>query len=189
MTLLRRAPREVYRLYGEDEFLSCADAGGRSEATTDSFEVHVPAAGRRALQRILGTTMLLATAGALGGLIALTTMPSAPRARRRATTGRLAGAGSFSSSRPVGLNARPRPASADVQPGVQARARTPVAVRAVSLGRGRRSPRAVRREVVDVAAARRIGIRTVAELPPSPSSDRVSAPQQPGGRAEFGFER
>ena len=77
MSLLQRAPREVYRVFDEDEFLARGAAQlGNSPAT--------PQAAERRLRRIAGTTVLVAAAGALGGLLTVTGMFSVPGARRRA---------------------------------------------------------------------------------------------------------
>jgi hypothetical protein len=76
MTLLRRAPREVYRVYGEAEFLAdplCDERMRKPDA----------AAGARRLNRIAGATVLVAAAGAVGGLIAWTSTPSIASNRRR----------------------------------------------------------------------------------------------------------
>ncbi len=70
--LLRRAPREVYRVYGEEEFFATA-ADERSEPTDG--------AGEQRLQRVAGATVLLAAAGAVGGLIAITSLSTAAGAR------------------------------------------------------------------------------------------------------------
>jgi hypothetical protein len=76
MTLLRRAPREVYRVYGEDEFLA--------DPLCDERMRKLPAAaGARRLTRIAGATILVAAAGAVGGLIASTSTPSIAGNRRR----------------------------------------------------------------------------------------------------------
>jgi hypothetical protein len=76
MTLLRRAPREVYRVYSEEEFLAdplCDERMRKPDA----------AAGGRRLNRIAGATVLVAAAGAVGGLIAWTSAPSIAGSRRR----------------------------------------------------------------------------------------------------------
>jgi hypothetical protein len=66
MTLLRRAPREVYRVYSEAEFFDGA-AG---------VEVFAPAtatgAGERRLRRLAGAAMLAGAVGTMGGAVVLT---------------------------------------------------------------------------------------------------------------------
>ncbi|HEY3959346.1 MAG TPA: hypothetical protein VGL68_02435 [Solirubrobacteraceae bacterium] len=65
MTLLRRAPREVYRVYGEAEFFEGA-AG---------MELFTPAtssgAGERRLRRLAGAAMLAGAVGTMGGAVVL----------------------------------------------------------------------------------------------------------------------
>lgn len=76
MMLLRRAPREVYRVYSEAEFLAdplCDERMRKVDAT----------ARVRRLNRIAGATVLVAAAGAVGALIAWTSTPSIAGSRRR----------------------------------------------------------------------------------------------------------
>jgi hypothetical protein len=89
MTVLRRTPREVYRVYGEDEFLAHI-------ADHRDIEPAAPASAQRLLHRVAGTTMLLAAAGIVGGLVALTSLSSGTGARRRIASGLLAANGSRS---------------------------------------------------------------------------------------------
>jgi hypothetical protein len=89
MTVLRRASREVYRVYGEYEFLARV-------ADHQDVEPAVPASSQRSLHRVAGTTMLLAAAGMVGGLVALTSLSTGTGARRRIATGLLAANGSRS---------------------------------------------------------------------------------------------
>lgn len=76
MTLLRRAPREVYRVYSEEEFF----------AETTPHAEHVDAASpgstERQLQRLAGATVLLVTVGMVGGMIVVSSV-SSPASRRR----------------------------------------------------------------------------------------------------------
>ncbi len=76
MTLLQRTPREVYRVFDEDQFLA-RGAGqlGESPATLLATE--------RRLRRIAGTTALVAAAGAVGGLLTVAGLFSVSGARRR----------------------------------------------------------------------------------------------------------
>jgi hypothetical protein len=91
MTLLRRAPREVYRVYGEREFLADMCHDERPEAARSEI-------GPRRLQRVVGTTMLLAATGAVGGLIAITSLSSVAGDRRRGRADLLAATSSLVSS-------------------------------------------------------------------------------------------
>ncbi|MGH2865236.1 MAG: hypothetical protein ACRDJX_08310 [Solirubrobacteraceae bacterium] len=80
MTLLRRKPREVYRVYSEDEFLADPLCDERMRSRDG-------ASGGRRLKRVLGATLLFAALGAIAGLIAWTTaLPAAGRRRERART-------------------------------------------------------------------------------------------------------
>jgi hypothetical protein len=92
MTLLRRAPREVYRVYGEREFL--ADA-----CHDERFEAALSEIWPRRLQRVAGTTMLLAATGAVGGLIAITSLSSVAGDGRGVRADLLAATRSLISSR------------------------------------------------------------------------------------------
>jgi hypothetical protein len=90
MTLLRRAPREVYRVYDEEEFLARTDC----EA---SFET-VAASGERRMQRVVGATTLVAITGVVGGLVVFTSLPAAAGGSRR-SRGLLAAASTLASVR------------------------------------------------------------------------------------------
>jgi hypothetical protein len=98
MTLLRRPPRVVYRVYAEDAFLSGAGdelfdvaegalpsvddrseidqlAEGQSEGTVDvagpveSFRPAASEVGERRLRRLAGAAMLAGAVGAVGGVV------------------------------------------------------------------------------------------------------------------------
>lgn len=77
MTHLGRAPREVYRVYGEEEFWAHAE----QELITPGGEAGVDVANTpgRLFRRALVSTLLLSTVGAVG-VLAITTR--APRASR-----------------------------------------------------------------------------------------------------------
>jgi hypothetical protein len=72
MTRLRRRPRTVYRVYGEEEYLAGADALPLREDAPASRECpsREPAPGRR-LQRIAGAAALTGAVGTVGGVLAL----------------------------------------------------------------------------------------------------------------------
>lgn len=70
MTLLRRAPREVYRVYDEQEFFA-------EDARKDHFQAPVPDTGVRWMHRVAGATVLLAVIGTVGGVIFIAGAPSA----------------------------------------------------------------------------------------------------------------
>src|SRR5580704_6574500 len=77
--LLRRAPREVYRVYSEDEFFD----GATNE---ELFEPVAPAGtGERRLRRLAGAAMLVGAVGTVGGVIAINISRPARNAARRAS--------------------------------------------------------------------------------------------------------
>lgn len=162
MTLLRRAPREVYRVYDEEQFLACA---GHDEP----FEA-VSASGERRLQRVAGATMLVAVTGAVGGLVAITSLSSTAGGARR-SSGLLAAAGAALGARTVRAQMWQTPAKA---------------VPTVHRPAPRRMP------------ATQPGSAPAPQPRPMPQSQPVpqpvpppqpEAPPQPAGQSEFGFER
>ena len=186
MTLLRRAPREVYRVYGEEEFL--AYAGG-----DERFEAAGSGTGERRLQRVAGATMLLAAMGAVGGLVAITSLSSVAGDGRRVGAGLLAATGSLVSSRAARAHVWRGRAGSDGPRDQRVRDR-----------------QADRRSAQDQQADRVRGVRpagprpraAVVALPPPgapieaapPASvarltARASAGPQRSGQSEFGFER
>ncbi|MGO9762050.1 MAG: hypothetical protein ACLP1Q_12410 [Solirubrobacteraceae bacterium] len=212
MTLLRRAPREVYRVYGEDEFLAYA---GRDER----FEVAASASGERRLHRIAGATMLLAVTGAVSGLVAITSLSSATGARRRAGNGLLADAGAFAGTRTARADVwRESAVSDDSRRGRapsqgerlsrgQLVSRTRLVGRAAA-SRSAATPRHIlaseqasaTRVVAPVASTQPqpvVPSQTVAqpqpEEPPTVEQGQPAAQAQPAaqsaGQSEFGFER
>jgi hypothetical protein len=191
MTLLRRAPREVYRVYDEEEFFARAD---RDECFGSS-----DGSGEPRLRRVAGVTVLLAAAGAVGGLIAITSLSAATGARRRVGARRLATTGSPASARAVPAHLRRASPSVDVlgRPGVRGQDVAQPAGRLVLVHRGgiprraagaQRAPvserlpeLAVREQSTPVAEA------TTAQ--PVSSMASASATAQRAGQSEFGFER
>jgi hypothetical protein len=89
--LMRRAPREVYRVYDAEEFL--ADVG--VDAPVDEAPQF---AGDRRLHQIVGAMMLVAVLGALGALLAIIGLSSIGSGRRVRSSS-LATAGSTTASR------------------------------------------------------------------------------------------
>jgi hypothetical protein len=196
MMLLRRAPREVYRVYGEEEFFATA-ADARSEPTDG--------AGEHRLQRVAGATVLLAAAGAVGGLIAITSLSTAAGARRRAGADLLAGVRLSGHARAARSRAWREPASPDGadRPGVLARRDGERAARirgVIDAGAPRRARAGSRPPAARAAAeAERADlagsnpqIQPVADSSPAQpvhSTASVAAPSQRSGQSEFGFER
>jgi hypothetical protein len=67
MTRLRRRPRTVYRVYGEEEYLAGA---GAFTAWEDAPPAEEPTPGRR-LQRLAGAAALTGAVGTVGGVVGL----------------------------------------------------------------------------------------------------------------------
>ena len=184
VTMLRRAPREVYRVYGEEEFFADAPYDERADAS------HL-GAGERRLKRLATVTLLLAAVGALGGLVVLAGVSSVTRGRRRGARTAAAAArlvpggprrlGAQASSRVHGrLIVGERPARLVRSP---RRAGTHARILAAPRSRGA--------GMIDVAApASGAGLvhaaarASVAEL-----RARASAVRLPQQQVEFGFER
>jgi hypothetical protein len=88
MTLLGRAPREVYRVYGEEEFLEGVDLvdGHRPRARAEESCRAMPAVprpGERRLRRLAGATLLVGAVGSAGALSAVSGLLSTRGAGRR----------------------------------------------------------------------------------------------------------
>jgi hypothetical protein len=198
MTMLRRAHREVYRVYGEDDFLARV-------ADHQDVEPAAPARAERLLHRVAGTAMLLAAAGMVGGLVALTSLSSGAATRRRLATGLLdagglRGAPSWRSARVAPAELWREAAGADRSREHGARERTTSRIRvprrvdlAARLPHDRSEPRVVSPDrtvpVVDEAQPRSASIEAVASTTSS-AVTAAGAPQlQRSGQSEFGFER
>jgi hypothetical protein len=179
MTLLQRAPREVYRVFGEDEFLARVEHEPRLAPLA-------PGAAERRVRRPGGTTVLLAAAGAVGGLLVVVSVFSASGTRRRTAVRPLASTASTrgmlrSSSHVTGARAlRTRTQSRGSRnAGAGTHAKRTVAM----------PPTASRGASVAAVPARRS-----APIEAGPSGGRAYAtvgggqPQR-AGRSEFGFER
>lgn len=196
MTLLQRAPREVYRVFDEEEFLARVAHEPRTEPAAAA------AAGRR-LRRIGGATVLLAATGAVGGLLAMAGVLSASGTRRRAGVRRLASTASS------GALQWP---TAHVGGARVVRDRT-ISSGSRDLGehpqtnhaRVSRPPRSALRSLVKhrpavvLSASRSMSVAVVSEQRSTPSEVAPSRSNRPAtvgasqprrsGRSEFGFER
>jgi hypothetical protein len=189
MTMLpRRAPREVYRVYGHEEFMA-------APASHDAIEVSRVLAGERRLQRLAGTAVLLAAMGAVAGVVAATSLPPGSPRRHRAVLARLAGV----------------PDRPDVwqQPRAEAAERSPARLRVTRRTRGARAGRRERAGAQVLAATGRHDVALLAaRVAGSAAPSRVSAPtsvarpsggsqlsaipaaaSRQRGQVEFGFER
>jgi hypothetical protein len=180
MTLLRRAPREVYRVYDEEEFLAYADGGECSQVTMSGV-------GGRRLHRVASATMLVAAIGAVGGLVAIVGLSSVAGDRRRVGAGLLTATGSFASSRAARIHiwreragSRPRHQSA----------RDRWAERVRGVRRAGVSRAGARLSVLAAASRRQISpAEVVAPASVARLTATVSAESQRSGQSEFGFER
>jgi hypothetical protein len=202
MTLLRRAPREIYRVYSEEEYLG----GTGSELIGEVGAAAGQGCGQRRLQRVAGAAMLAGAVGAVSCLVVLNIVRHG---------GGLARGGI------VAAATRPTPivhaaAFADAQP--QVTSSRPATVRAVETKRSRVPPigrslanpvaRRPAHLLIHLPVRRQIDVAVVAGYVPHRSSGEVheapvsapastatastgAAPTSPpvGRRPEFGFER
>jgi hypothetical protein len=191
MTLLQRRPREVYRVFDEDEFLLGATHEHRA------LSARTPGAERRA-RRIVAASALVAAAGALTALVALANILSVSGPRRRPGS-RLSAATASSGATP----------SSSTHVGTLAALRHPMRFggsRAVGAGvrsrriRSRRRARADARSLLKRGGPRRTLALVVAAAPRrtsvTPAAPAGRASSAAGGsqslasdRPEFGFER
>ncbi len=198
--MLTRRPREVYRVYAEDELLGAEEDDGRrvEEAPTEELESAAPTAGaadRDATRRDrrLGLPLLAALIGVLAGVVVVTLIaedhsaPTPPARYPRSAT-------SVNSSNPAVLNGTHATSTAvrssHARQQQRRRARS-----TISLSR--------REAAAAPSTAVRRGAPASAEHAPSPASDVTVAATEPpppptasratdaGGEAaiEFGFER
>jgi hypothetical protein len=191
MTLLRRAPREVYRVYHEEEFFARSDRDESVEPTG--------ATGERRLQRVAGVTVLLAAAGAVGGLLAITSLSAATGARRRVGARLLATTGPPASARAAAAHVWRASPSVDVlgRPSVRGQDVAQAAGRVVLVRHGGTPRRAAGLQRAPVSEgspepAVREQSTPVAEATPAQPVSSVagaSATAQRAGQSEFGFER
>jgi hypothetical protein len=173
MTLLRRVPREVYRVYDEDDFF--AGAVGECVGSTS-----VGAAEGR-VSRIAGAALLLGVVGAVGGLVIVNSLP------RVRGSGRRPGGGLPATS---GSQAHGYPAGARVGEALVIAAR-PLRQRR----RGARPAETVRRLLrpsppAEIALAPHVGVSTNSS--PRASVKLVASARsipETVGHIEFGFER
>jgi hypothetical protein len=184
MTVLRRAPREVYRVYTEEDFLARV-------AEQQDIEPAASASAEGLFQRIAGTTMLLAAAGLVGGLVALASLSSGNGTRRRSATGLLVAGGSHRA--PSQRSARIAPAEVLPEAAGAGGSRKQGAEVAERVPIRRPEPRLVSPEealpVADVAQPRSAPIEAVTSTSASAGATAVASQPQRSGQPEFGFER
>ncbi len=198
--LPRRAPREVYRVYDEDEFLDGAGDGEFFEPVepVEPVKLAEPAAsagtGERRLRRLAGAAMLVGAVGTVGGAIAINiSRPARGAARRISPSSPVATRSYITTTTRASASVHPSAAGNHVS-SAQVPPSHPAAH--ASHGGGRRR-RAGRKDVAwrgHARGARRNaavgqGLATPAMLARSEVS--VSEPAAPprAEHAEFGFER
>jgi hypothetical protein len=185
MTPLRRAPREVYRVYTEEEFF---DGGMDEEPFASAISVGT---GERRLRRLAGAALLVGAVGAVGGIVVATSVRPVRGSKRRSGT----------DVRAPGRTAITAPASARVAAHPDAHTRPPHArsqqmASIIVRGSGPRQGRMLGTRERS-ALWRHAGVtRREAVLVPATATPRnlvratvrqTSEGQQP--RAEFGFEQ
>ncbi len=193
---VRRAPREVYRVYSEDEFFGEETLAGEA---VEGCHVAPVGGGDTRWHAAAGATIAAAAIGAIGGLIALTWSAPAPRGGRRVL---FAAAGSLSSSHLAGVQVWRVPSRAESQRRRRATVRASAAVQAwrgagmpVRAAGTRRSRGSAARQAVE-----QMGVMTPAIYEATAvSRSSVSATAMSAGPAspqpahvaasEFGFER
>jgi len=176
MTLLRGAPREVYRVYDEQSFLE----GVEREERPERAPVGTGANGAR---RLAGAAMVCGAVGAVGGLLAVNGLPSLERAGSRTAEQARVGAG---------LRLAPTLSRAGIR-----RARS-----AAENRRGHASATAQamsptpkpegdepRRQAAGAHSAPRLPIETTARARAVGFLMSARSVSRPVRRAEFGFER
>jgi hypothetical protein len=191
MTLLRRAPREVYRVYSEEEFFAWADR--------DEHSGSAGAGGERRMQRLAGVTMLLAATGAMGGLIAITGMARTAGARRRASAGLLSATRSLISAQSTRARVWREPPGTDGSGGLRVpgshvarrASRVMLLRRELALRSAAATGLANAAGVTPTIAVReqRLPIAVAKAVEPMRVTASTAATPQPSGQAEFGFER
>jgi hypothetical protein len=172
VTLLRRHPRELYRVYAEEEFFAGARTGEGL-----SGELTPPQLEDRRRRRLAGAVLLAGAVGTVGGVVVINREPRARDGARRPGLGsQAASTRPRRAARTLGEEIT-RPLSHSLAP---ARRRRP----------GPTDP-AARRMLADSVTADAVdGRTTVVRAPTGVRSSAVSSagpPRSPG--AEFGFER
>ena len=181
MPLMRRASREVYRVYDEDEFFADASRD-ETEASRDKSFQAAPRVREQRLRRVAGVTMLLTTMGAVGGLIAVSGLSAVGDRGRRVGAGLLAASGSLVSSRAAHAHVWRERVGADGSRRRRAQGRRTDRARTV-----RRVVAGPRADVVLGKRSAPIGVASAASVG-HPAARASAAPQRRGG-SEFGFER
>jgi hypothetical protein len=177
MAVVRRAKREVYRVYSEEEFLS------PTHTPTDwSVSPAERASRERWLRRLAGMVALTGAAGTVVGAVALASVGSRSAGLRTAAS---------ATPRPAAVRSARAPlqrARGRSQPpaGHRRRPHTLSGGRARS-ARGRRS--VVRRRRISSLSRRSVLPGRIATAARSATNESGEATAGPARRSEFGFER
>lgn len=195
MTLLQRRPREVYRVFEEDEFL----VGGMHEFRAAPA---APIASRPGVRRIAAAAALVAASSALAGLLAIADVLPTSSNRRRTVAPRFASRGS--AARPAPSSTHVEALAAPQQPRLSTRARAVDArERSTRLRRSRRPRVDLRLVLARRVASRALALARVAaprSAPPAPAPAPEPEPEHASSTVggsdpstadspEFGFER
>ncbi len=128
MSLLRREPREVYRVYDEGEFLAGSDRESGTPAAQPreaARQVQSSGLGSRYraanLRRVAAATLLAGAVGGLCGLIALSSLRPASRTGRRPAAAELVPVGSPSTRARSGASGSMQSSRGPGSPGAEAR--------------------------------------------------------------------
>jgi len=190
-------PREIYRVYTEDEFWA------RTEQELHTYDQPLPVRGsavpnapHAAARRVVASTALVATVGALGvmGMLAMRTTPQ--QTRRRAVVRLLAGTGVQRATRPAGSHIWRTPAARTNERGLSEQARRkPLTSLSRVASRGVRPSRSHRARTVQVVTlhhwtAAAGHLQAVVSVAPQIASHaaQVTSPVA-DHQSEFGFER
>jgi len=192
MTLLHSAPREVYRVYSEEEFWSIAERQLHQEGPADrSTPGRAPDEGQRTLRRLAASTVLLTALGTCGVLVTIAAIPSGSRDGHRGAARLLAATGSLDADRSVGTHIWQQASRLAVRRSLT-RVGASVDVRAGSTGPAtvHASPEPASPEPIAASHARSAPAPSAAPstLPVSaearlPSASAAAAPDAPAGAA------
>jgi hypothetical protein len=176
MGVLRRAKREVYRVYSEEEFLSPIHA-----LTDWSVSPAERASRQRWLRRLAGMAAVTGAAGTVVGALALASVGSRSDALRITASATPRPAAVQPASAPRHPQGRRRPLA-----GHSGRRHPVDALRAPSVG-GKRS---IGRRPWISALSRRSGLTGRIDTTARPvANDSAEDTAEPARRSEFGFER
>jgi hypothetical protein len=206
MMLLRRRPREVYRVYSEEEYLNGA---GSELASIDEWQLGETPVGEsplsietgrqgagvaHRLHRMVGVAMLAAAMGTVGGVVFLNVAQAHSGAGARGSL--LAATHSSRVARSPAINdAQPQVGSS--RPAAVHSGKTTPRSRVVHVRRslGGPIPRRSNHLLIHRLVRPHADVAVVADYRPRPSGEvstttaSVSAPPVREKRAEFGFER